>query len=225
MQTQHRPIQLSTRSQALPEGGPEKAAPGLPVQAGAARLGQSSAEGHDGQAEQGAEVGRGLPLSRRVGGPLGLGAEAALLGLVAGRHLTPVGQGGCQGRFPPFQLLPGLRVGGRGAEAGLGAPTFLPDHTLQDLPLVLVQAHGKGAAIRADDLHLVHFDLRRGNLERASGSPGALPAPPLLRSCRLSATSLLGTTHLGPRGGGTQGVVPRPPSGPDSLPASALSRV
>lgn len=83
--TQHRAIQLSTRSQALPgEGGPEKAAPGLPVQAGAARLGQSSAEGHDGQAEQGAEVRRGLPLCRRVGRPLGLGAEAALLGLVAG---------------------------------------------------------------------------------------------------------------------------------------------
>lgn len=110
--TQQRAIQLSTRRQALPgKGGPKKAAPGLPVQAGAAQLGQSSAEGHDGQTEQGAEVGRGLPLCRWVGGPLEPGAEVALLGLVAGRDLTPVGQGGCQGRLPPFQLLPGLRVG------------------------------------------------------------------------------------------------------------------
>ena len=95
---------MSIRSQALPgKGSLEKAAPGLPVQAGAAQLGQSSAEGHDGQTEQGAEVRRGLPLRRWVGGPLGLGAEVALLGLVAGRDLAPVGQGGCQGRIPPFQ--------------------------------------------------------------------------------------------------------------------------
>lgn len=47
-----------------------------------APLGQSSAEGHDGQAEEGAEVRR--LLGGQVGGPLGLGAEAALLWLVAG---------------------------------------------------------------------------------------------------------------------------------------------
>lgn len=59
---------------------------------------------------------------------------------------------------------------------GLGALPFLPDDTLQDLPLVLVQTHGKGAAVRADDLHLVHFDLRGADLEARPGQPWS-PGP------------------------------------------------
>lgn len=79
-------------------------------------LGQSSAERHDWQAEEGAEVGRGL--GRLVRGPLGLGAEAALLRLVAGRDLTPVGQAG--GKGSPHPRIPAAPSGvpGGGAEVG-----------------------------------------------------------------------------------------------------------
>lgn len=56
--------------------------PRLPVQAAARPSGQSPAESHDGQAEEGAEVRCGM--GRWAGRPLGQGAEVALLWLVAG---------------------------------------------------------------------------------------------------------------------------------------------
>lgn len=161
-----------------------------------------------------------MPVGRRASGAGGRGCSSRACSRVRPRTC---GAGWVSGQAPTLPAPSRPQGRGRGAEVGLGAPTFLPNHTLQDLPLVLVQAHSKGAAVRADDLHLVHFDLRRGNLERGPGSPGALPTSPLLWSCQPSATSSLGTTHLGPRGGGTQGMGPRPPSGPDSLPASVLS--
>lgn len=68
----------------------ERLASRLPVQSVArVPLGQGSTEGHDGQAEEGAEV-MCSSLGWQVGGPWEWGAEAALLRLVAGRNLTPV---------------------------------------------------------------------------------------------------------------------------------------
>lgn len=83
---QQRAIQLPTGSETLAAtawGGPPRRLPAQGFLSGLVRapLGQRSAERHDGQAEEGAEVGRGL--GWRVGGPLGLGVDAALLWLVA----------------------------------------------------------------------------------------------------------------------------------------------
>lgn len=69
------------------------------------------------------------------------------------------------------------------AKAELGSPRpFLPDHTLQDFPLILVQTHGKGAAVGSNNLYLVHFDLRCADLEGRPRSASRalateLPAP------------------------------------------------
>lgn len=92
--TQRRPVWFSTRSETLTADRLERLGRGCfwsscPGWAGwgcrgggrRASLGQSSAESHDGQAEEGAEIGRGLGWC--VGRRLGLGAEAALLRLVA----------------------------------------------------------------------------------------------------------------------------------------------
>lgn len=85
-------------------------------------------------------------------------------------HTCGAGQVSGQASHPSSSL----QASGWVLQQSRGAPAFLPDHTLQDLPLVLVQAHGKGAAVRADYLHLVHFDLRRANLE---GRPGSARSP------------------------------------------------
>lgn len=46
---------------------------------------------------------------------------------------------------------------------------ILPGHTLQDLLLILVQAHGKGG-LDTNNLHLVYFYLGHAELLRESES-------------------------------------------------------